>query len=113
LASNSGGICWDPRLLDPLGDHRTPASASRLCSGSRAAWSNSSLIDDVTCGSVVEMQRSRQEVVAVLRRSGLPEVAEEVLKALPDPVDLEDVLKFLEPYGITKDFLISRLGGSP
>jgi len=59
------------------------------------------------------MQRSRQQVVDVLRRTGFNELAEEVPKALPDPVDLEDVLKFLEPYGITKDFLMSRLGGSP
>lgn len=59
------------------------------------------------------MQRSRQQVVDVLRRSGFPEIAEEAVEALPDPVDLDDVLAFLEPYGITKDFLISRLGGSP
>ena len=52
-------------------------------------------------------------MVDVLRRTGFNELAEEVPKALPDPVDLEDVLKFLEPYGITKDFLMSRLGGSP
>jgi hypothetical protein len=65
------------------------------------------------CGSVVAMQRSRQQVVDVLRKTGFHELAEEVPKALPDPVDLQDVLKFLEPYGITKDFLISRLGGSP
>jgi hypothetical protein len=58
------------------------------------------------------MQRSRQQVVEVLRRNGFPEVAEEVLKALTDPVDLDDALKFLEPYGIMNDSLISRLGGS-
>lgn len=59
------------------------------------------------------MQSSRQQVVDVLRRTGYPDLAEAALKGLPDPVDLDEAAKFLEPYGITRDVLISRLGGSP
>jgi hypothetical protein len=55
----------------------------------------------------------RQEVVEVLRRAGLPEVADEAERSLPDPVDLEDAAKFGERYGVTRDSLISRMGGSP
>jgi hypothetical protein len=59
------------------------------------------------------MQCSRQEVVDLLRSTGLPEVAEEASRSLPDPVDFERAAKLLYRYGITKDVLISRMGGSP
>jgi 2-hydroxychromene-2-carboxylate isomerase len=64
-------------------------------------------------GRDVAMQRSRKQVVDVLRKAGFPELAELALEFLPDPVDLEDAVKFLEPHGVTRDVLISRLGGSP
>ena len=56
---------------------------------------------------------TRHEIVAVLRRVGLPEVADEAARSLPDQVDLELAAKFVAPYGITRDELISRMGGSP
>ncbi len=59
------------------------------------------------------MQYSRQHLVEILRRTGYPDLADAALKGLPDPVDLDEAAKFLEPYGITRDVLISRLGGSP
>lgn len=59
------------------------------------------------------MQCSRQQLVDVLRRTGYPDLADAAAKGLPDPVDLDEGVKFLEPYGITRDVLISRLGGSP
>jgi hypothetical protein len=58
-------------------------------------------------------QASRQEVVRVLRTSGFADVADEVIERLPDPVDLDDLADFLAPYGVTKDQVISRMGGSP
>jgi len=45
--------------------------------------------------------------------SGFADVADEVLERLPDPVDLDDLEGFLAPYGVTKDQVISRMGGSP
>ena len=63
--------------------------------------------------SVVAVQFSRQHVVDILRRTGFAEAADEAMRVLPDPVDLDEVMKWAEPYGITKDELISRMGGSP
>jgi hypothetical protein len=59
------------------------------------------------------MQLTRQHVVDVLRRTGFAEAAEDASRTLPDPVELDDVLLFLVPYGITRDILISEMGGSP
>jgi hypothetical protein len=59
------------------------------------------------------MQIARQQVIDVLRTAGLPDVADEVVGSLPDPVDYDRAAQFLARYGITKDELISRMGGSP
>ena len=59
------------------------------------------------------MQCARQDVVDVLRRTGLPELAEEALRVLPDPVNLEFAAEVLQSYGVTTDELIDRMGGSP
>jgi hypothetical protein len=49
----------------------------------------------------------------MLRRTGFPELAEEALRVLPDPVDLDFAVEILQSYGITRDDLIDRIGGSP
>jgi hypothetical protein len=59
------------------------------------------------------MQVTRQHVVDILRVARLPELAEEARRALPDPIEYNDAASFLLQYGITKDELISRVGGSP
>ena len=59
------------------------------------------------------MQSARHDVVDMLRRTGLPEIAEEALRVLPDPVDLDFAVKVLQSYGVTMDELIDRMGGSP
>ena len=59
------------------------------------------------------MQVSRQDVVNMLRITGLPELAEEAHRVLPDPVEYSHAATFLAQYGISKDWLISRRGGSP
>lgn len=60
-----------------------------------------------------EMQYSRQEVVEILRRTGYRELADEALRVLPDPVDLGSLQAFLEPHGVSKDDIMSEMGGSP
>ncbi len=55
----------------------------------------------------------RQSVVDVLRKAGLFEAANQVMSSLPDPLDCSDAAALLLPYGITRDFITSRLGGSP
>jgi hypothetical protein len=59
------------------------------------------------------MRFARQHTVDMLRIAGLPALADEARVALPDPVEDVDVARFLARYGITKDELISRRGGSP
>jgi hypothetical protein len=59
------------------------------------------------------MLMPRAEIVRMLRNAGLPQVADEAERSLPDPVDLERAAEFGADYGITRDELISRMGGSP
>jgi hypothetical protein len=59
------------------------------------------------------MQVTRQHVVDMLRIAGLPELAGEAHRVLPDPVEYDHVARFLARYSITKDEPISRRGGSP
>ena len=59
------------------------------------------------------MQVTREHVVGILRMAALPDLAEEARRALPDSVDYNYAERFLAQYGVTKDELISCLGGSP
>ncbi|MFZ0383969.1 MAG: hypothetical protein WAL38_39525 [Solirubrobacteraceae bacterium] len=59
------------------------------------------------------MQVTRQHVVDILRTAGLRELAEEAHRVLPDPIEYNHAARFLAEYGITKDELISHMGGSP
>ena len=59
------------------------------------------------------MQVTREHVVGILRMAALPDLADEAFRALPDPVEYNHVERFLARYGISKDELISRRGGSP
>jgi hypothetical protein len=58
------------------------------------------------------VQLRRDEVQQVLKRAGLPDVSREVEKALPEQFDEQELERFLAPYGITKQFLVERMGGS-
>ncbi|WP_395966748.1 hypothetical protein [Actinomadura sp. 6N118] len=59
------------------------------------------------------MDVPKQHVVRLLQEVGMPGVADEADKALPDPVEYDRAENFLAQYGITKDQLISWRGGSP
>jgi hypothetical protein len=59
------------------------------------------------------MQVARRHVMDILRVAGLPDLAEEARQVLPDPVEYHHAERFLAQYGLTKDELISRAGGSP
>lgn len=52
-------------------------------------------------------------MVAALRAANLVEEAEEVARSWPDTMDLRQAECLLQRRGITKDVLISRMGGSP
>jgi hypothetical protein len=59
------------------------------------------------------MLMKKSEIVRMLRKAGLFHVAEEAERSLPDEVELERAAAFGARYGITRDELISRMGGSP
>ena len=62
---------------------------------------------------VVALLIAKREIVEMLRRAGLPKAADEADRSLPDRVELERAQEFGARYGITRDELISRMGGSP
>ena len=59
------------------------------------------------------MQYNRQYVIDSLRRFGYQQLADEALRDLPDPVDLDELQAWCLRHGLTRDDLISRMGGSP
>jgi hypothetical protein len=62
---------------------------------------------------VAEMQYSRREIVTLMRRTGYRELADEAERVLPDPIDSDQLEAFAQSHGVTKDDIISEMGGSP
>jgi hypothetical protein len=56
---------------------------------------------------------SRQEIIQMLRRAGLADVAAAAQTSLPDPVDSKALDQFCGRYGLSRQSLIERMGGSP
>ena len=59
------------------------------------------------------MELSRQHVVQVLRHAGMRELADLAETTLPDPVDNKTLDQFCAAHGISRSFLMDRLGASP
>ncbi|MBV8717509.1 MAG: hypothetical protein JOZ65_20800 [Chloroflexi bacterium] len=58
--------------------------------------------------------RSKADVLQVLRRLGLSDATiAEIDAQLPEWVDLDESGALLQSYGLTRDAVMSRLGGSP
>ena len=58
--------------------------------------------------------RDKKDVLAILRRAGVPEETIKALDAeLDDPVDLERAANVAGRHGITRNRLIDRMVGSP
>ena len=64
-------------------------------------------------GSVIAMQYSKQEVVDMLRGWGYPQLADEAWRDLPDPVDVDELRDWNMRHGVSRDDIISGMGGSP
>jgi hypothetical protein len=56
---------------------------------------------------------SRQQIIQMLRRAGLADVPAAAQESLPDPVDAKVLDHFCARYGLSKQSLIDRMGGSP
>jgi predicted Zn-dependent protease with MMP-like domain len=59
------------------------------------------------------MAHDKQWVVDLLRRLGLTQAADEAEQTLPDQVSTEELMALGDKYGISRDELESRMGGSP
>ncbi|HEY3646457.1 MAG TPA: hypothetical protein VGL33_00675 [Streptosporangiaceae bacterium] len=59
------------------------------------------------------MPQDRQWFVGTLRRLGYTEAAEAAERELPTQVSLEEIKKFADRYNISRDEVISQMGGSP
>ena len=64
-------------------------------------------------GLVIAMQFSRQHVLEVLHRLGYTDLADEASRDLPDPVDIDRLQAWAMQHGLSRDELISQIGGSP
>lgn len=56
---------------------------------------------------------SKEEIVRVLRRAGLADTAARLAPLLPERMDLDRESALLDRFGVNRDDLISRMGGSP
>ena len=59
------------------------------------------------------MSQDKQWFVATLRRLGYTEAAEAAARELPDPVLMEELRTFADRYSISRDEVMSQMGGSP
>jgi hypothetical protein len=59
------------------------------------------------------VQYTKEHVVDMLRRAGLHHAADEARLELPDQVDLDDLQDWAMKRGITRDAMVSWMGGSP
>jgi hypothetical protein len=63
---------------------------------------------------VIAMQQySRQHVVDVLHSLHRPDLADEACRDLPDPVDIDRLAAWMLQRGLSRDEIVSRMGGSP
>ena len=62
---------------------------------------------------IVMEEWSRQYVVDGLNRMGYTELADQASRDLPDPVDLNRLEEWSMQHGLSRDDVISRMGGSP
>ena len=62
---------------------------------------------------MIAMEYSRQHVVDVLHTLRRPDLADEVSRDLPDPVDIDRLVAWMTQHGISREEMVSQMGGSP
>lgn len=58
------------------------------------------------------MTYSRRQVIDTLRRAGFTDAAAGAETELPDEMDVDTLQTWAEKHGITKDAIVSQMGGS-
>jgi hypothetical protein len=59
------------------------------------------------------VQFTKEHVVDMLRRAGLHKAADDAMLEMPDSVDLDYLQDWAMKRGITRDAMVSWMGGSP
>jgi hypothetical protein len=59
------------------------------------------------------MSQDRQWIVDTLHRLGYTQAADEAALVLPEQVSVEQLLDFADRHHISRDEVISQMGGSP
>jgi hypothetical protein len=59
------------------------------------------------------MAYDRQWLIDQLRRLGYTQEADDAARTLPDQISEEELFAFGNRHGMSRDELISRMGGSP
>jgi hypothetical protein len=62
---------------------------------------------------VKPLSQDKQWLVNTLRNLGYTEAADQAARELPDSVSMEELKKFADRYGISRDEVMSQMGGSP
>ena len=62
---------------------------------------------------IAMQQYSRRHVIDLLNRLGYTQLAEEAPRVLPDRVDADQVSTWGMQHGLSRDDLMSQMGGSP
>lgn len=58
-------------------------------------------------------QYSRQYAIDLLNHLGFRGLADEAFRELPDPVDVDRLEEWFWQHGLSYDYLVSWVGGSP
>jgi hypothetical protein len=59
------------------------------------------------------MAYDRQWIIDQLQRLGYTQEADDAARTLPDQVSADELLAWSDRHGLSRDELISRMGGSP
>jgi hypothetical protein len=59
------------------------------------------------------MAYDRQWIIDKLQRLGYTQEADDAARTLPDQVSADELLAWSDRHGLSRDELISRMGGSP
>jgi hypothetical protein len=59
------------------------------------------------------MSQDKQWFVNTLRNLGYTEAADAAARELPDSVSMDELKKFADRYAISRDEVMSQMGGSP
>lgn len=63
-------------------------------------------------GGDVRPSWQREHIVEMLRRTGYPREADEASRTLPEAVSYDRLMRFCREHGLSRDELVSRMGGS-